>query len=286
MDVNLSAELREKEKSNQIKDLKFTASVTNPILFLAEFDKCFSASNEQEKTHEFNQFCYTNSWLVVRKAFIKTFALKFIKNKKNDINIELRKEPNLRSFVDRKLCAFEKYTTLTFTNQMEMILNDLPIETAKIFFVNGKLECSKTEILDFCDSIQGENIDKTSDFNYDSDAVLDSESIQPMLSDQLSEPDLVLPYDVSNDSLLERSNERKLTSQGTEAMEIEILDNVPKERFIKSSRAGRGRGRGIGRAFCNNTMILVLDDAFISQEMASHAPFGESARLMNDEYND
>lgn len=60
----------------------------------------------------------------------------------------------LRSFMERKLISLSKYTTLPFINQMEIALNDLPIQISSLFIVKEKLTCKKSEILDFCDSIE------------------------------------------------------------------------------------------------------------------------------------
>lgn len=71
-----------------------------------------------------------------------------------EININFNKEPDLRSFVHRKLSGLTKYTTLPFVNQMEILLNDLPEELAYLFMVNEKFNCSADDVFDFCDSVQ------------------------------------------------------------------------------------------------------------------------------------
>lgn len=42
---------------------------------------------------------------------------------------------------------------MPFVNQVEMALNDLPVEISSLFITNEKMT-DKAEILDFCDSIQ------------------------------------------------------------------------------------------------------------------------------------
>lgn len=60
----------------------------------------------------------------------------------------------IRSFVDRKLKSLSTYTSLPLINQMEVVLMDLPNEISNLFLIHEKLICSKSEILEFCDSIQ------------------------------------------------------------------------------------------------------------------------------------
>lgn len=71
------------------------------------------------------------------------------------MNVEFTKETNIRSFMDQKLSSFGKYTTLPFINQMEMVLNYIPTEVAKIFMM--KLNCDKNSVLDFCESPEVQN---------------------------------------------------------------------------------------------------------------------------------
>lgn len=61
---------------------------------------------------------------------------------------------SLRSFVEQKLNALETYTSLPYINRVEMVLYDLPIEPANMFLVNKKVKSNKTDLLEFCDSIQ------------------------------------------------------------------------------------------------------------------------------------
>lgn len=52
------------------------------------------------------------------------------------------------------MSAMSMYTTLSKENQIEIILSELPNEIANMFIVEDKLNCTKAEILEFCDMIQ------------------------------------------------------------------------------------------------------------------------------------
>ncbi|XP_037029366.1 uncharacterized protein LOC119069419 [Bradysia coprophila] len=146
--------------------LVFVSGQTNPLIFLKEYEKCrdikydedkmFKIRNFVDASHkaEFSEMYHTSDWQTVRKAFLKRYALSFIENKKRALNVDFFEELSLRSFVERKLNGFSSYTTLTFINQMEMVLCDLPIEISCLFLVNEIMTRSKTEILDFCDMVQ------------------------------------------------------------------------------------------------------------------------------------
>lgn len=80
--------------------------------------------------------------------------MSFAQNKKRELQIDFNEETSLRSFMERKLMSLSTFTTLPFINQMEMAMNDLPIEISSIFITNEKMTSGKAEILDLCDSIQ------------------------------------------------------------------------------------------------------------------------------------
>lgn len=85
---------------------------------------------------------------------MKLYSLPFVRNRKRELNINYHEATSLRSFVEQKLINLSKYTTLSSTNQMEIILNDLPAEISALFITNEKMTCAKADILDFCESIQ------------------------------------------------------------------------------------------------------------------------------------
>ncbi len=103
---------------------------------------------------EFSELFFTSDWSNMRQAFIKKYSASFTANKKRDLSIDFNEETSLRSFVDRKLKSLSSYTSLPFINQMEVVLIDLPNEISNLFLIHDKLTCSKSEILEFCDSIQ------------------------------------------------------------------------------------------------------------------------------------
>ncbi|KAJ6634622.1 hypothetical protein Bhyg_13198 [Pseudolycoriella hygida] len=155
-----------KRKLKSTRDITFSSGETNPILFLAEFEKCHDVSTDDDKISkiryfvneehkaEFSQIRFTGNWATAKTKFLTTYSLPFIENKKRDMNFDFKEEANLRSFFNRKFSMFAKYTTLPFVNQMEIILNDLPIDIAHLFMVHGKFDNDKNDILDFCDSVQ------------------------------------------------------------------------------------------------------------------------------------
>lgn len=69
------------------------------------------------------------------------------------MQIDFNESATLRSFVERKLISLDKFTTLPFINQVEMVMNDLPSEISNLFITKEMMTGNKEEILDFCDSI-------------------------------------------------------------------------------------------------------------------------------------
>lgn len=105
---------------------------------------------------EFNQLCCTDDWPTVRIAFIKMFSLTFLMNQKRESDIDCNTEPSLRSFMNRKLSFLAKYTTMALSNQLEIVLNDLPNEVAALLMKNVKLDSDKGDVLNLCDSIENQ----------------------------------------------------------------------------------------------------------------------------------
>ncbi|KAJ6645773.1 hypothetical protein Bhyg_00982 [Pseudolycoriella hygida] len=111
---------------------------------------------------------------------------------KKEINIDFNKEPDLRSFVNRKLLGLSTYTTLAFVNQMEIILNDLPEELAYLFMVNEIFNCSADDLLDFCDSVQ-EVVDTHNKGNVDDEGIeRDSDDVEDYKSRHTKDLDHIL----------------------------------------------------------------------------------------------
>lgn len=82
------------------------------------------------------------------------YSLSFSENKKSELQIDFNGASSLRSFVERKLTSFDKFTTLPFINQIEMVMNDLPVQISSLFLTNEMMTGNKNDILCFCDSIQ------------------------------------------------------------------------------------------------------------------------------------
>lgn len=90
---------------------------------------------------------------MVRSTFLKIYSTSFAQNKKRGLQINFDEETGLRSFVERKLESLSTFTTLPLINQMEMVMNDLPIEISTLFITNEKMTSNKAEILNFCDTV-------------------------------------------------------------------------------------------------------------------------------------
>lgn len=59
--------------------------------------------------------------------------------------------------------ALSTYTRLSVENQLEIVLNELPVEVSSLFIIYDKMHSSKTEILEFCDTIQEIMADKNNE---------------------------------------------------------------------------------------------------------------------------
>ncbi|KAJ6624806.1 hypothetical protein Bhyg_03722 [Pseudolycoriella hygida] len=202
-----------KRNGKKTKNIVFMSGITNPVRFLAQFEKCDDMKTDRDKLWrirhfvdeqhkaEFSQLRFTSDWVTARRTFVEKYSVPFLENKKKEINIDFNKEPDLRSFVNRKLLGLSTYTTLAFVNQMEIILNDLPEELAYLFMVNEIFNCSADDLLDFCDSVQevvdthnkGSKVEKlqqfsmnTEDLNCDTDELSDSASSASALQEQSS----------------------------------------------------------------------------------------------------
>lgn len=90
---------------------------------------------------------------MVRSSFLKMYSTSFAENKKRGLQINFDEETGLRSFVERKLGSLSTFTTMPLINQMEIVMNDLPVEISTLFITNEKMTSNKAEILDFCDSV-------------------------------------------------------------------------------------------------------------------------------------
>lgn len=162
---------RKKVKSTE--DLVFAVGETNPVIFLHEFEKCSDVKEDkdklfkirnfvnQEDRREFSKIFLTSDWTTARLAFLKKYSVAFTENKKRELSFGFAEETSLRSFVDRKIKAMSLYTTLPLVNQLEMILADLPNEISNLFIIHDKMNCTKAEILEFCNVIQefGDDMD-------------------------------------------------------------------------------------------------------------------------------
>lgn len=90
----------------------------------------------------------------MKSAFLKLYTLPFVENKKRELEVNFDESETLRSFFERKLASLSNFTTLPFVNQVEIVMNDLPVEISCLFIQEEKMLDNKKEILDYCDSIQ------------------------------------------------------------------------------------------------------------------------------------
>lgn len=165
MSSNRSDHFQNRKKGSSTDHLVFIAGETNPLVFLSDYEKCSDVRADKDKLYkirnfandehkpEFSNHFFKGQWEVARQAFLKKYSLIFTENKRNALNFQFSKETGLRSFVHRKIIALSTYTTLTLNNQMEVILGELPIEISNLFILHLKINATKSEILEFCNSI-------------------------------------------------------------------------------------------------------------------------------------
>ncbi|KAJ6649031.1 hypothetical protein Bhyg_04263 [Pseudolycoriella hygida] len=145
--------------------LVFVEGKSNPAVFLKEFEKCEDAKTKDklfkirnfvklEDKQTFSKLYFTSDWSTAKSIFLKKYSLAFTTNKKAQLDFTFDQEASLRSFVLRKMKALSTYTSLSLQNQLEIILNELPVEISNLFIVHDKMNCTKADILEFCDSIQ------------------------------------------------------------------------------------------------------------------------------------
>lgn len=148
------------------RDLVFQVGKTNPANFLKCFEKCPDVKSEKDKIYklrnfvnendrpEFSKLFFKSDWQAARSKFLQKYSMEFTRNKQKDLNFSFENERGLRSFVSRKMDVLSTYTTLSIANQIEVILSELPNSIANSFIVEDKLNSTKEEILEFCDTIQ------------------------------------------------------------------------------------------------------------------------------------
>lgn len=144
----------------------FAVGKSNPAVFLNEFEKCGDAKTEKDKLFKirnfvksedrrvFSEYFLNNDWSTAKSTFLKKYSLAFTINKKAELDFPFNEENGLRSFVLRKMKALSTYTSLSVQNQLEIILNELPVEVSNLFIVHDKIHCTKADILDFCDTLE------------------------------------------------------------------------------------------------------------------------------------
>lgn len=165
--LNVSSDKKRKTKDfNTTDKLVFVSGESNPLVFLNSFEKCDDVKLEKDKMFkirhfvddnhraEFSNMYFNSNWSNMRLTFIKKYSLTFTENKRREMNIDFNEESSLRSFMEKKLDSMEKFTTLPFVNQIEIALAAMPSNISNLFLLKEKMNCSKQEILEFCDTIQ------------------------------------------------------------------------------------------------------------------------------------
>lgn len=183
---------------------------------------------------EFAKLYFTGDWPTVKSAFLKLYSRSFYRNKKRELKIDFDEHDSIRSFVERKLTALSKFTSMPLINQMEVILNDLPEEISSLFITEEKMTCGKTELLDFCESIQ--------------------DLVQPMVNstEANTSNNVERPSNPSNRMEIfnfTRDSESSDTRSGSGSMAID-------EYISPEPQSSRGRGSGRGRGHGKRTATL------------------------------
>ncbi|KAJ6648323.1 hypothetical protein Bhyg_03551 [Pseudolycoriella hygida] len=141
-------DIRKKKLSDKkTKRLVFISGESNPLMFLKEFESSTDVKTEKDKMYklldfvdechrgEFTKLYFTRDWITIKSAFLKLYSLPFVENKKKELISDFEESESLRSFFERKLLSLSKFTTLPFINQVEMVINDLPVEVSAMFIV-------------------------------------------------------------------------------------------------------------------------------------------------------
>lgn len=175
---------------------------------------------------------------MVRSTFLKIYSTSFAQNKKRGLQINFDEETGLRSFFERKLESLSTFTTLPLINQVEMVMNDLPVEISTLFITNEKMTGNKAEILDFCYSV----VDLADTMRVETESISRN-------TDDFTEP----RYEMEAASSNQLNRMEIFDFVGNEQSESDSIavDNAPQssqsknvnKRILRSCVAKRGRGR-------------------------------------------
>lgn len=221
------------KKGSSTDDLVFIEGQTNPSFFLDRFERCYDVKTDRDKLFkirsfvneedkaDFSKYFFKAEWEVARGEFLKKYSYIFTENKRKALDFHFKEDTGLRSFVHKKMTALSMYTTLQLNNQLEIILAELPSDISCLFTRHLKINATKTEILEFCDSIQ-DLVDDDEKFDTSGNTTLISEFQQRQQADVVQ--DLEIFSYVSSD----------------DQTEIESSEE-------QSSNSSRGRKRGRGK---------------------------------------
>lgn len=253
---------RKRVTKSSKEDLVFTVGKSNPAIFLKEFENCDDTKTDKDKLFKIRNFVspedkpvfsmlfFKGDWPTARSTFLKKYSIAFTKNKKMELNFTFDEETTLRSFVFRKMKALSTYTRLSVESQLEVILNELPVEVSNLFIVHDKMNCTKIEILEFCDTIQ--------------EIMDDCDETEKNVT-LTADPDPNNGSQVIQDLGIFSCDSKTISEVGSSEMSSEMdtsdLDKVANERknlIKKSSKRRRGEGlRGraskIKKIFCESS---------------------------------
>lgn len=243
-----------KKVTKSSDDLVFAVGKSNPTVFLKEFEKCDDTKTDKDKLFRlrnfvnqedkrvFSELFFKNDWSTARSAFLKKYSLAFTKNKKTELDFTFNEETSLRSFVLRKMKALSTFTRLSVENQLEIILNELPVQVSNLFIVHDKMNCAKSDILEFCDTIQ-----EVMEDDYDDPDKNVTLMANPMEGSQIIQDLEVVNYDSQ-------------TTSEVDSSEVETSDMENVGKFLLKKSAKRSRGEGL-RGRPSKIIKIICDDA-------------------------
>lgn len=183
----------------------------------------------------------------MKSAFLKLYTLPFVQNKKRELEVDFDESETLRSFFERKFASLSNFTTLPFVNQVEIIMNDLPVEISCLFIHEEKMLDNKKDILDYCDSIQ----------------ILMEHVCQPNEHINEMEPE---PSQQSSKMQMKIIN----LESGTATSQLESVSiELPQSNSMRGRGGGRGNKRGSVGSVASSTRIKrrQRDDGLLTKEL-------------------
>ncbi len=233
----------------------FAVGKSNPAVFLKEFEECDDIKTDKDKLYKirnfvnledkcvFSELFFKSDWSTARSTFLKKYSLAFTENKKRELAFTFNEETSVRSFVNKKMVTLSTYTRLSVQNQLEIILNELPVEVSNLFILHDKMNCTKIDILEFCDTIQElMEPDDASDKN------------ATLKASPVNQVEVIQDLEVFN---YEPQIASEIDSSEVETSDLEKATGGRKKLVAKSTKRSRterlsGRPSKIKRILCND----------------------------------